>query len=172
MALGVWKTQAANEIKKWIVHPSYSGGPKYYNDIAIIELKEPAKINKRVNTACLPFVEPNDESTVLISGWGKTKHGYGRPSNILQKVSVNIISRKRCKDMYAKPLPSGQTGEITDVMICAGREGKDSCQGDSGGMKLHSYEIYHLLKMNNDTYLIISYTFQKRSNGEQKHQNW
>ena len=124
--------EVTHEVKKWIVHPSYMPDPKYYNDIAIIELKEPAKINKFVNTACLPYFEPNDKSTVIISGWGKTQHDIGRPSKILQKAAVNIVSRKQCKKMYAKPF-HGQTGEITKRMICAASKGKDSCQGDSGG---------------------------------------
>ena len=129
-----------HEIQKWIVHPSYSSDPKYFYDIAIIELKEPVKINKHVNTACLPFLEPNDDSTVLISGWGKTQYPDGPPADILQKASLNVISRKECQDMYAKPY-LGKTGEITDQMICAARKGKDACQGDSGGMKSHRFEI-------------------------------
>ena len=155
--------EVKHEIKKWIVHPSYTPDPKYYYDVAIIELKEPAKFNKHVNTACLPNLEPNDESTVLISGWGKTQHAVGGPSKILQKAEVDIISREQCKDMYAKPLPSGQTGEITDLMICAARKGKDACQGDSGGMKSSScYEIHHY------SYIVtFLYTSQKRSNGQQ-----
>ena len=151
-----------HEIQKWIVHPSYSSDPKYFYDIAIIELKEPVKINKHVNTACLPFLEPNDDSTVLISGWGKTQYPDGPPADILQKASLNVISRKECQDMYAKPY-LGKTGEITDQMICAARKGKDACQGDSGGMKSSScYEIHHY------SYIVtFLYTSQKRSNGQQ-----
>ena len=125
--------EVIHEVKRWIVHPSYSPVPNFSNDIAIIELKKPAKINKFVNTACLPFSEPNDDSTVIISGWGKLKDSARTDSKVLQKAEINIISRKQCKDMYSKPSPYGVTGEINENMICAASKGKDSCQGDSGG---------------------------------------
>ena len=106
-------------------------------DIAIIELNESVKMNKHINTACLPFLEPNDEITVLISGWGSngTIYPIGEP-NILQKASVDIVSREECNDVYGS-LPFNFTS-ITDRMICAAREGKDTCQGDSGGI---NYQI-------------------------------
>ena len=127
--------EVIHEVKRWIVHPLYSPVPNFSNDIAIIELKKPAKINKFVNTACLPYMEPNDDSTVIISGWGLLKdiQDFGRISTVLQKAEINIISRKQCKDMYSKPSPYGVTGEINENMICAASKGKDSCQGDSGG---------------------------------------
>ena len=123
-------------------------------DIAIIELNESVKMNKHINTACLPFLEPNDEITVLISGWGSngTTYPIGEP-NILQKASVDIVSRKQCQDIYEQ-MPT--TPNITDRMICAAREGKGPCQGDSGGRKIvHSFERYppHLV--------FISYILKK-----------
>ena len=83
-------------MKRWVIHPSFTYYYAEY-DIAIIELKEPAKINKHVNTACLPFLEPTDKSTVLISGWGSTRGNPDKP-NILQKASVDIVSREECND--------------------------------------------------------------------------
>ena len=117
--------EVIHEVKRWIVHPLYSPVPNFSNDIAIIELKKPAKINKFVNTACLPYMEPNDDSTVIISGWGKLKDSARTDSKVLQKAEINIISRKQCREMYSKPL--------LESMICAASKGKDSCDGDSGG---------------------------------------
>ena len=134
--------EVTHEVKKWIIHHSYNRSSADY-DIAIIELKEPVKINKFIDTACLPMIEPNDEKTVLISGWGSTRQKNvsisrnKQDSSILQKAAVNIVERKKCQEKYDVPNNIyGQTGEITDRMICAASEGKDACQGDSGGMKL------------------------------------
>ena len=40
------------------------------------------------------------------------------------KIFLKIISDELCEEVYKKPKP---------LMFCAGEEGKDSCQGDSGG---------------------------------------
>ena len=128
-------------MRKWVIHHSYYTDDSY--DIAIIELKEPVKLNKYVDTACLPMIEYPADKTVLISGWGETsqknassKINRRRPT-ILQKASVNIVKRKKCQKMYDVPNQAGYTAKINKRMICAASEGKDACQGDSGG----KYEI-------------------------------
>ena len=125
-------------MRKWVIHHSYYTDDSY--DIAIIELKEPVKLNKYVDTACLPMIEYPADKTVLISGWGKTsqknassKINRRRPT-ILQKASVNIVKRKKCQKMYDVPNQNGYTAKINKRMICAASEGKDACQGDSGGI--------------------------------------
>ena len=63
----------------------------------------------------------------VASGWGTLSSG-GSQSNTLQEVGLTTMSNSDC---------ISQTGyawwQITNNMICAGREGKDACQGDSGG---------------------------------------
>ena len=44
----------------------------------------------------------------------------------MQKVCVPFVTPEICKSYYG-------SNDITDGMICAGEEGKDSCQGDGGG---------------------------------------
>ena len=130
--------EVTHEVRQWVIHHSYDTYTADY-DIAIIELKEPVKMNKYVDTACLPMIEYDDKKPVVISGWGSTRQrnvSRIQDPGILQKASVNIVKRKKCEEMYAVPNQNGHTSEITDRMICAASEGKDSCQGDSGGMKL------------------------------------
>ena len=126
--------EVTHEVRKWVIHPSYG---RQSNDIAIIQLKEPVKLNKYIGTACLPMVEYPDDKTVLISGWGSTTQrnvsSKASPSTILQKASVKIVNRKICQKMYDVPNQNGYTAKIDDGMICAASEGKDACQGDSGG---------------------------------------
>ena len=130
--------EVTHEVRKWVIHPSYDTDDS--NDIAIIELKEPVKLNKYIGTACLPMVEYPDDKTVIISGWGlmtqRNVSSKTSPSTILQKASVKIVNRKICQKMYDVPNQNGYTAKIDDGMICAASEGKDSCQGDSGGIKL------------------------------------
>ena len=56
------------------------------------------------------------------------------PPTILQKASVKIVNRKKCQKMFNVPNQNGYTAKINKKMICAASEGKDACQGDSGGM--------------------------------------
>lgn len=80
-------------------------------------------------------------------GWGAIREGGGQP-NVLQQVTVQIMTNDKCKSMYGSDAPGG----IVDHMLCAAYPNKDSCsvsetskltfncnllltcqQGDSGG---------------------------------------
>ncbi|KAH7945462.1 hypothetical protein HPB49_011108 [Dermacentor silvarum] len=56
----------------------------------------------------------------------------GVRKDILQKVTVPIVSNDECNGWYAQ---SGKLVHLQDTQLCAGfKEGKkDACQGDSGG---------------------------------------
>lgn len=71
--------------------------------------------------------------TGLVTGWGTLKED-GKPSCTLQEVEVPVLSNDECtsKTNYTSKM-------ITNNMLCAGYPGvgqRDSCQGDSGEMKL------------------------------------
>ena len=86
-------------------------------------------MNEYVKTVCLANKEPTEENkVVIISGWGKTSEG-GSSSDVLMKGIVSIISRQKCSILYEKAVKT-----ITNQMICAGSFGRDTCQGDSGGI--------------------------------------
>ena len=119
------------DVEKIIIHPKYY---RYQNDIAIIQLAKPVRNKKGIRNACLPKYEPRQQEVkeMLITGWG-AKYSAGPTSNVLLKAVVDLVSRKKCKEMYKKPW-NGQTEDITERMICAASPGKDTCQGDSGGI--------------------------------------
>ncbi|KAJ8360621.1 hypothetical protein SKAU_G00171460 [Synaphobranchus kaupii] len=100
----------------------------FNNDIMLIKLVRPARLNANIQPARLPddyspLLGPR--TTCTVSGWGVTQIYTYYLSPELRAVDVNIISS--CHYYYY--------WRITDNMICAGSRfgGKDSCQGDSGG---------------------------------------
>jgi len=46
---------------------------------------------------------------------------------VLQKVQVTLLDQELCQKAYEG------ISDITDGMICSGRGGKGTCEGDSGG---------------------------------------
>ncbi|KAJ8016916.1 hypothetical protein DPEC_G00012310 [Dallia pectoralis] len=114
-------------VSKIIVHFNYNY-KTFNNDIMLIKLSEPARINANVQPAQVadgntPALQGS--TTCTVSGWGVTRLYNYYLSPVLRSVDVQIMPH--CEIYYS--------GKITDNMICAGSRlgGKDSCQGDSGG---------------------------------------
>ncbi|XP_028137703.1 venom protease-like [Diabrotica virgifera virgifera] len=101
------------------------------NDIALLRLNDKVPITQFIKPICLPKLKDNlyVGVTAIASGWGTLKE-EGKPTCILQKVEVPVITNEDCrKTNYSASM-------ISDNMMCAGypQSGKkDSCQGDSGG---------------------------------------
>ncbi|XP_018409303.1 PREDICTED: trypsin-like [Nanorana parkeri] len=114
------------KVSKAIPHPQYD---HYFldNDIMLIRLRKPAKINTRVQAISLPSQCAVDGTQCLISGWGNTLSSGANYPVLLQCLQAPILDDQVCHDAYP--------GQITGNMICVGymEGGKDSCQGDSGG---------------------------------------
>lgn len=113
-------------------HPGYeilnAGIP--VNDISILKLTTPINFTKEAQP--IDLFEQYEESPVgamaTISGWG-LRDQDDDPPQVMYTVSIPIVDKKRCNQMYRKfigTLPFGQ--------ICAGYEdsAKNSCPGDSG----------------------------------------
>lgn len=119
------------KVAKVIAHEKYNSS-NMSNDFALIQLAQnssykPVALNQ--TEIAISEDEAADKIMAITAGWGATKESsYGLP-NMLQKVSVPLVSTKVCNDKTA------YNGQISDSMICAGLKqgGKDSCQGDSGG---------------------------------------
>ncbi|XP_063055053.1 trypsin-3-like [Engraulis encrasicolus] len=111
---------------KIVKHPKYNSVSQD-NDIMLIKLSKPAKLNQYVDTVALPSSCASAGTMCLVSGWGNTSGTDYYPIN-LRCLDIPIISDSTCAGAY----PGGQ---ITENMFCAGymEGGKDSCQGDSGG---------------------------------------
>ncbi|XP_064885020.1 trypsin I-P1-like [Columba livia] len=119
-------TQQLINAAKIIRHPNYSS-KTLDNDIMLIKLAEPARLNRAVQTVPLPTSCVAAGTTCLISGWGNLlSYGSLYPDD-LQCLDAPVLTSSQCSQAYP--------GEITKNMICVGflEGGKDSCQGDSGG---------------------------------------
>ncbi|EDM15465.1 rCG64415 [Rattus norvegicus] len=111
---------------KIIKHPNFIR-KTLNNDIMLIKLSSPVKLNSRVATVALPSSCAPAGTQCLISGWGNTlSFGVNEP-DLLQCLDAPLLPQADCEASYP--------GKITDNMVCAGflEGGKDSCQGDSGG---------------------------------------
>ncbi|XP_055904363.1 serine protease snake [Eupeodes corollae] len=114
-----------------ILHPKYRAS-LYYHDIALIKLERPVVFSDKIQPACLWQLPTLDIPRSVAAGWGRTEF-MGSKSDDLQKVDLNIIDQKVCREIYntERRLPKG----LMDGQFCAGymEGGKDTCQGDSGG---------------------------------------
>lgn len=116
------------KVKKILIHPEYESKTESDFDYALIQLSgnsQHTPIAIHTTEVDIPELE-NESPLATTAGWGTTQMN-GNVSDTLMKVSVPLVSAKRCEEAYPQ--------QITDRMICGGYEqgGKDSCQGDSGG---------------------------------------
>lgn len=109
----------------------------FENDIALLVLQSPLNFNGYVAAASLAAanseLEYPDECTVV--GWGSTRQG-GSLSDVLMSVDVPFVEYDDCDDSYYWPQ------DMSDYFICAGEEGKDGCQGDTGGPLICDGDVY------------------------------
>ncbi|XP_017769482.1 PREDICTED: trypsin-7-like [Nicrophorus vespilloides] len=99
------------------------------NDISILLLKVPIKLNFRAQPIALPNWSETIKvgTTAFASGWGVIKGTDMFPIN-LQAITISIIGHDTCQLLY-------ENEDITRNMMCAiSWIGKmDTCRGDSGG---------------------------------------
>ncbi|XP_071651945.1 trypsin-1-like [Temnothorax longispinosus] len=100
------------------------------NDIALIRLRHPVKINENVRPACLPHKGSDYTGQyVKVTGWGRVQV-EGEPSQFLRQATLKVMSFAVCKN-------TSFGDHLTESMICAYNDNTDACQGDSGGPLLY-----------------------------------
>ncbi|XP_073416034.1 granzyme A-like [Dendrobates tinctorius] len=122
-------------IKRGIKYPCYDKGLQIY-DLQLVELDEPAKLNKFVALLPLPKMEETITAGKICSmaGWGQTDLRKRTLSDVLREVNLAIVKNEECKKQYSKVKQP-----ITDNMMCARAPNKhrkaDTCarQQSRGG---------------------------------------
>lgn len=118
-------------VRRIIEHENYNVPIYFDNDIALMFMESAFTFGAGIQAVALPpqgLVVAHGTAS-RVSGWGALSQG-GPPPDVLQVVTVPIVSNDICGDAYEELNP------ITDGMICAGdleAGGRDACQGDSGG---------------------------------------
>lgn len=90
------------------------------------------KFCRQVGPICLPCSLRNADfsgATVTASGWGSTQEGNRTTPPVIRKVDLPVLTTKQCR-RYFNPRT-----RITNNMFCTYRQGKDTCQGDSGTVR-------------------------------------
>ena len=108
--------------------------------------------------ACLPSAEVQGGEGCWVAGWGITSYEAQVVNNQLHAVGVNIFTQQYCIDntIYGALLPDDicagiPDGHLGDALDGQADGGKDSCQGDSGGLNIKHKITYHI---KNDNYII------------------
>ncbi|KAF0300711.1 Chymotrypsin-like protease CTRL-1 [Amphibalanus amphitrite] len=104
-------------IKRVIIEPDFSTRTALPNDIALIELDEPCRVQR--------------ETSCSVAGWGAAgvDPTTGQPvyPTALQTVNMTLVELDDCRAKLAGY-------DLTVNMTCAeGKDGADVCWGDSGG---------------------------------------
>ena len=115
-------------VVKLFLHNQYDPQTLDY-DVALLKLKNPAKLTKIVRPVCLvdEKIDFGPGTNCFVTGFGVTEQG-GEVSAKLQEANVPIVAQQTCQEAY-------KNKKITPRMLCAGyaKGGIDACQGDSGG---------------------------------------
>lgn len=108
-------------------------------DLAIIQLKQPIKVNDKLRPICLgKQVKVKAFDKVVLQGYGlvncvhKRKGEKTEPSKNLMQAELTVFSEEECKKMYAK-----KKIEVNDRHICVqpGEDLSTTCPGDSGALR-------------------------------------
>ncbi|XP_071395802.1 chymotrypsin-like protease CTRL-1 [Centroberyx affinis] len=129
--IGSNPNEVTRSVSQIIVHPNYNN-TFLNNDITLMKLSSPVSFTSYIRPICLAGNSSlfHTATSCWATGWGNTGEDVplGSPQT-LQEVEVPVVGNNQCSCQY---LPA-EGANITDNMICAGRENKGACQGDSGG---------------------------------------
>ncbi|KAL9965246.1 hypothetical protein ACROYT_G029017 [Oculina patagonica] len=117
-------------INKIIMHAGFSMS-HLRDDIALLRLAVPVKLDRNVGTVCFPKsgsrVSPG--TRCWISGWGTEGFniwGTAKSPEFLQQANVPVVDSRTCAQKAGSRVHDA-------TMVCIGGKGQVACHGDSGG---------------------------------------
>jgi secreted trypsin-like serine protease len=120
-------------VSRIAIHPRFNGVRNVKYDAAVLTLKDPVRGIRALRLAGAAqdgLEKPGRLATV--AGWGNTIKQPPRGDNgsrypdRMHVARVPIVSDARARDAYGPTF-------VGALMVAAGKEGKDTCSGDSGG---------------------------------------
>ncbi|XP_046750351.1 uncharacterized protein LOC124413673 [Diprion similis] len=126
------------EVRSTVVHKNYNPQTLLRN-VALLFLKTPVTINRRVNIACLANYNDNiDEKNCMVIGWDK----FLAPEDVYFQRSQTNMLRKRVEP-YVEPAacvtalkktPLGKSFQLHNSFVCAGGQSarKNFCSREIG----------------------------------------
>ncbi|KAK7801910.1 hypothetical protein U0070_005897 [Myodes glareolus] len=137
--LRLYENDQLRKVVRIIRHPKFSeklsamGGA----DIALLKLDTPVVLSEHVHPVSLPAASQkvSPKKTCWVTGWGVIENNMPLPPPYhLREVAVPIVGNQDCEQKYQANFSlNSNTRIIKDDMLCAGTQGRDSCQEDSGG---------------------------------------
>lgn len=116
------------DVQDFYFHPNYTDSFDGF-DLALVRLSEPSTITPvALDHGELAKNYSDSKDNLWTIGFG-TLFYEGPTSPSLMHVELDYIPNKVCNDQYS----SLEENLINESMLCAGRENKDACHGDSGG---------------------------------------
>ncbi|XP_017864477.1 PREDICTED: trypsin beta [Drosophila arizonae] len=114
------------DVKDYVI-PSAFDQFRMNMDVAVLLLAAPL-VGKNIKKIELCKTKLLPSMVLTVSGWGLTDPDGTHAQQTLRSVSVPVIKKKKCKQVYQPSI------EITNSMFCASLLGKkDACTFDSGG---------------------------------------
>ncbi|XP_056661676.1 tryptase-like isoform X1 [Monodelphis domestica] len=121
-------------VSKIVVHSNFTFENEG-SDIALIQLKDPAKLSSHVQPVHLPDASQSfDGKECWVTGWGYLGGGESLPPPFsLRQVQVSVMDNQSCDQLYHKVSTIDESVRIVpEDMICAGKEDTGACEGDQG----------------------------------------
>ncbi|XP_017076142.1 transmembrane protease serine 9-like [Drosophila eugracilis] len=122
------------DVEETLMHPGYVNRKTNYSvhDIALIRLAKKVPYTPYIHPVCLPSLKKVQGwisgHLFFAAGWGRTGSSY--MSETKRKVGLNFVEKDRCSRKWLEK----ERVRLIESQICAGgKEGNDTCHGDSGG---------------------------------------
>jgi trypsin len=119
-------------VNRIYIHPYYDSETQK-NDVAVL------KLNSRVNLPWILIPRSTDNRfeqhgrSLRVAGWGETFTEEGYPDR-MRETQVPVLSDYWAEQFYGDAF-------FPTVMVAAGKEGKDTCFGDSGGPLFEKVQV-------------------------------